>query len=133
MHSYIANICLTFLHCASLNVFSNCLPEKMQIHIGCIYFTFLHCAFSNVSPCYLPEKRHSHIGCICLTPLCTFKCVLKWPVKEALVAFIQFDDLVSLFLQDFYICARFQQKFHCHCVLCFGQMVASNWVKSFRQ
>ena len=38
---------------------SNCLPEKMQSHIGCIRLTFLQCAFSNVSSNGLP-----HIGCI---------------------------------------------------------------------
>ena len=41
---------LTFLHhCVFSNVSSNCVPEKMHIHTGCICLAFLHCAFSNVS------------------------------------------------------------------------------------
>ena len=73
MHSRIGCICLTFLHCASLNVFSNRLPVSRQSHIGCICLAFLHCAFSNVSPNCVLEKRHSHTGYICLTFLhCAF-------------------------------------------------------------
>ena len=34
-----------FLHCALSNVSSNCLPEKMQSHIGCICLAFLHLCF----------------------------------------------------------------------------------------
>ena len=63
--------------CDVLNVFSNCLPDKMQSHIGCICLTFLHCAFSNVSSKRLQKRMHIHIGCINLTPLYIFKCVLK--------------------------------------------------------
>ena len=71
--SLIGFICSTFLHCAFLNVFSNCLHKRMHSHIGCICLTFLHCAFSNVSSNGLPEKRQSRIGCICLTFLqCAF-------------------------------------------------------------
>ena len=32
-----------------ISVPSKHLPERMQIHTGCIYLSFLHCAFSNVS------------------------------------------------------------------------------------
>ena len=53
--------------CAFSNGSSNCLPERMHSHIGCIGLTFLHCAFSNVSSSRLHKKRHSHIGCICST------------------------------------------------------------------
>ena len=67
MQSHIGYICLTFPHCVFSNVSSNCLPERMQSRIGCIWLTFPHCAFSNVSSNGLPEKRHNHIGCICLT------------------------------------------------------------------
>ena len=52
----------TFLHCAFLNVSSNCLPERMKSHIGCICLTFLHCVFSNVSSKELCDKRRSRIG-----------------------------------------------------------------------
>ena len=44
-------ICLTFPRCGFSNVSSNCLPQRMHNHIGCIYFTFHHYAFWNVSPC----------------------------------------------------------------------------------
>merc|ERR1711873_319737 len=63
----IGYICLTFLHCASLNVSSNHLPESRHSRIGCICLTFLHCASLNVSSNHLPESRHSRIGCIRLT------------------------------------------------------------------
>ena len=49
----------TFLHCAFLNVSSNCLPERMKSHIGCICLTFLRCVFLNVSSNDLSEKRRS--------------------------------------------------------------------------
>ena len=91
MQSHIGFICLPFLHCAFLNVSSNCLPGRMQSHIGCICLvfiqcalsngplqrmhspigciclTFLHCAFSNVSSSRLPEWMHHHTDCICVT------------------------------------------------------------------
>ena len=60
MHSL---ICLTFLHCVFSNVSSNCLPERMHIHIGCICMIFLHCVSSNVSSIGLYEQMHSHTGC----------------------------------------------------------------------
>ena len=66
-------VCFHFLHCAILNVSSNCVPERKQSDIGCICSTFLHRAFSNVASNGLPEKMHSRIGCICLTFLhCVF-------------------------------------------------------------
>jgi len=66
-YTCIGCICLTFLHCASLNVSSNHLPESGHSRIGCICLTFHHCAYLNVSSNHLPESRHSRIGCICLT------------------------------------------------------------------
>ena len=39
---------------------------SMQSHIGRNCLTFLHCAFLNVSSNCLPEKRHSHTDYICL-------------------------------------------------------------------
>ena len=42
-----------FLHCVFLSANSNCLPEKMQNHIGCIGLTFLHCVFSDDSAKHL--------------------------------------------------------------------------------
>ena len=49
-----------------------------------------------------------------------------------LVAFVWFNDIVSLFLHDFYICILWTKiiNFHlfdCHGVLCIAQMIASNW------
>ena len=41
--------CSTFPHCASSNVSSNCLHERMHNHTGCTCLTFLQCASSNVS------------------------------------------------------------------------------------
>ena len=38
----IGHTCLIILHCAFLNIFSNCLPLRMQSKIGCIYSTFPH-------------------------------------------------------------------------------------------
>ena len=62
-----------FLKCEYSDVFSNCKPERMQSHIGCIYFAFHHCGFSNVSSNILAVRMQSHIGCICLTFLhCVF-------------------------------------------------------------
>ena len=55
--------------------------------------------------------------------------------KVTLVAFVWFNDIVRFFLQDFHICILktkviiFYVMLHCHCMLCFAQMVASNWVK----
>ena len=48
------------------------------------------------------------------------------------VAFVWFNDIVSLFLHDFYICILWTKiiNFHlfdCHGVLCIAQMIASNW------
>ena len=61
------------LHCVFSDVSSNCLPERMQSHIGCIYLTCLHCVFSNVSSNRLPHRMQSHIDCICLAFLhCAF-------------------------------------------------------------
>ena len=51
-----------------------------------------------------------------------------------LVAFVWFNDIASCYLLDFYI-HTLQNKviifhfFDCSCVLCFVQVVASNWVK----
>ena len=50
-----------------LCVFLCCLPGRMQIHTGCICLTFLHCAFSNVFSNWLPERMQNHTDCICLT------------------------------------------------------------------
>ena len=73
MHSHIAYICLTFLHCACSNAPSKRLYEKRQSHIGCICLDFLHCEFSNVSPNFLHQQRQSYINCICLAFLrCEF-------------------------------------------------------------
>ena len=66
MQSHIGCICLTFLHCAFLNVSSNCLPEKRHSHTDYICLAFLHCVFSNVSSNCLLKNRQSHIGCIVL-------------------------------------------------------------------
>ena len=52
-----------------------------------------------------------------------------------LVTFLWFNDIVICFLQDCLICILqtkviiFKILLHCQCVLCFVQMVASNWVK----
>ena len=40
---------LTFHHCVFSNGSSDCLPERMNNHTGCICLTFLHCVFSNGS------------------------------------------------------------------------------------
>ena len=63
MQSHRGCICSTFLHCAFSNVSSKRLHKMMQSHIGCICLTFLHCAFSK----HLYKKMNNHIGCICLT------------------------------------------------------------------
>ena len=74
MQSHTGCICLTFLHSVFLNVFLNCLHHRMQNHIGCIYLTFLHCVFSKESSNCLPEMGHSRIGCTCLTFLLHYVC-----------------------------------------------------------
>ena len=66
MHNHIGCICLTFLHCVFSNVSIKNMDQSRQCHIGCICLTFLHCAFLNVSSNGLHEKMQSHIGCICL-------------------------------------------------------------------
>ena len=51
-----------------------------------------------------------------------------------LVAFVWLNDIIRLFLQDFPILQTktitFKSLVHCQRVLCFAQMVASNWVIS---
>ena len=59
---------VTFLQCAFLNVFSNCLPDRMQNHTCCIYSTFLHCAFSNVSSNCLPVRIVYLYLSLCVVP-----------------------------------------------------------------
>ena len=56
-----------------------------------------------------------------------------WGSKGTLVAFIWFNDFVTWFLKDFHICIIFKSLFHCHCVLCFAQMVALNWANCGQQ
>ena len=57
-----------------------------------------------------------------------------WGCKVTLGAFIWLGDILSCFLQN-YICILWTKViighlfFHCQCVLCCAQMVASNWVK----
>ena len=83
MQSNIGCICLTFLHCAFSNVFSNGLPERMWSHIGCICMPFLHCASSCVSSKNLGQSRQSHIGCMCLIFLrCVFSNVSSMYLPE---------------------------------------------------
>ena len=66
-------ICLTFPRCGFSNVSSNCLPQRMHNHIGCICLTFHHYAFWNVSSTRLHEMMQSHTGCTCSTFLqCVF-------------------------------------------------------------
>ena len=73
MQSHIGNICFTFLHWASLNLSSNCLPEKRHSRTDYICLAFLHCVFSNVFSNCLPKRRQSRIGCIFyFSPLCIF-------------------------------------------------------------
>ena len=63
-HSLIAGICLTFLHSAfQMCPQTTCLRGGIVTLIA--FFTFLHCAFSNVSSNCLPLRMQSHIGCIC--------------------------------------------------------------------
>ena len=112
MHSHIGYICLTFLHCAFSKLFSNWMAGNMQSYIGYIYLNFLHCAFSNVffqltclrrgivtlvafiwlfstlgfqmSPqtaCLVCCKSH-WLHLFDFSPLCCFKLVSKWPVRE---------------------------------------------------
>ena len=38
---------------------------QLQCHIGCICLTFLHCAFLNVSSKHQLKKMQSYIGCNC--------------------------------------------------------------------
>ena len=69
--------------------------EKRQNHIGCICLTLLHCAFSNAFSNRLSEKEHSHIGCICLTFLhCAFSNVSSNGCVVTLVAFVWFFSTV---------------------------------------
>ena len=60
---------------------------KMLIHRvgGCPWrLQWAQCVFSNVSLTHLDQSRHSHIGCTWFdfSPLCIFKCVLKWLAWE---------------------------------------------------
>ena len=65
-YSCIACICLIFLHCASSNVSSNYLDQRMRSRTGCICLTFLHCVFSYVSSKNSGQSMQSHTGYICL-------------------------------------------------------------------
>ena len=126
MQSHSDCICLTFLHCVFKCFFkllawvaayshrlhlldlsplcfssvpSNCLPERMQSHIGCTCSTFLQYEFSNVFLICPAQAMHSHIGYSCLPFLhCEFSNVSsnyvfssKWRgVKVTLVVFFTF-------------------------------------------
>ena len=88
------------------NMYSKCLPERMQSRIGCICLTFSHCVFSNVSSNCQPERMHSHIGCICLffsiVPFQMYpQGACLWGCIVTLVAFVWLNVIVGLFLQDF--------------------------------
>ena len=93
---------LTFVCCASSNVSSNSLHQKMHSDIGCICSTFHHCVFSNVSSICLPQRMQSHIGCICLSFLhCGFlndssiiEAQCTW-IRACLVALVAFVWLFS--------------------------------------
>ena len=68
MQNHTDCICLTFLHCVSSNVSSNCLYERMYNHTDCICLTFPRCALSNVLWEHLNIWMKIHIGCTCVTP-----------------------------------------------------------------
>ena len=63
---------------------------------------------------------------------------MAW-IRRCIVTLVTFwfNDIASCFLQDCHICTLqtkviiFKILLHCHCVFCFAQMVASNWVKFF--
>ena len=78
---------------------------RIQSHINCIWLAFLHCVFSNGPSKRQKKKIYNHTDCICVTlwifkllasedlkfhwlhsfnfsPLCVFKCVLKWLALE---------------------------------------------------
>ena len=63
-----------------------------------------------------------------LQTACPRRCIVT------LVAFVWLNDIIRLFLQDFPILQTktitFKSLVHCQRVLCFAQMVASNWVIS---
>ena len=66
-------ICLTFPRRGFSNVSSNCLPEQIHNHIGCICLTYHHYASWNVSSTRLHKMMQSHNGCTCSTFLqCVF-------------------------------------------------------------
>ena len=75
-HSRISCVCLTSLHCASLNVSSNRFLERRHSRIGCICLTFLHCASLNVSSNRLPGSNH-WLHLFDFSQLCVFKCFFK--------------------------------------------------------
>ena len=65
MQSYIGCICLTCLHCVSLNLFSMYLDQRRHNRIGsivlpfphcCICLSFSHCAFPNATSNFLDQK-----------------------------------------------------------------------------
>ena len=121
MHSHIGCICLTFLHCASSNVTSNCLPEMMLNHIGCICLTFLHCVFSNAFSKCLLEMMHNHIGCICLTFLhCVFSNVFSKCLRERMQSHTD-----CIFLLFSIVCFQVFPQIAClrGCMLTLGALV----------
>ena len=58
---------MTFLHCVYSNVSSNCLPEMMHNHTGCICWTFPHRVFSHEPSNCFCKRTHNCAGCICST------------------------------------------------------------------
>ena len=88
-----------------------------------------------------PRRRKNNIGCIFWlfsTIHFQMSCQIAslWGCKLTLVAFVCVNDIVSHILQDFWACILatkvkfFKRLFHIVvCVLCFAQMIASNWVK----
>ena len=100
-------ICLTFPRDMFWNIPSDCLSKWMQNHIiSCICLNFPRCVFSNVSSNCQPERMHIHIGCICLffsiVPFQMYpQSACLWGCIVTLVAFVWFNVIVGLFLQDF--------------------------------
>ena len=85
--------CSTFFYCVFSCVSSNCLPERMQSHIGCISLALLRCASSNC----LHERTHSHTDCICLSFLhCVFSNVFSNCLHEMMHTHTDCKYLTSL-------------------------------------
>ena len=77
-------------------VFSENLPDRMQIHNGCTCLAYLQCDFSNGRSNCPSKKMQSYTCCICMTFL---RCVFSYGSSNSLLVMMQsYTDHICLTL-----------------------------------